>query len=117
MIFRTATAAITANPAHQLIVGEAAGQIIATAQLTILDGLSRNGTRRCLIEGVRVAAAHRSKGLGAALMTKCEARAVAAGAWVMQLTTDKTRHDVHRFYEGLGFKASHIGMKKQLFLS
>ena len=87
---------------------------MATAQLTLLHGLSRGGMLRCLVEAVRVAADQRSYGVGAALMAECEARARAAGAGVLQLTTDKARQDAHRFYERLGFIASHLGMKKDL---
>ncbi|MEO8241499.1 MAG: GNAT family N-acetyltransferase [bacterium] len=105
---------ITANPMHQLIVGEDQGRIIATAQLTILHGLSRGGARRALVEAVRVTADLRSQGLGAALMADCEARARAAGATVLQLTTDKTRLRAHAFYARLGFEPSHLGMKKLL---
>ncbi len=105
---------IAANPAHQLIVGVDAGRVIACAQLTILAGLSRGGARRGLVEAVRVAADRRSQGLGAALMAECETRARAAGARVLQLTTDKSRQRAHRFYENLGFTVSHVGMKKPL---
>jgi N-acetylglutamate synthase-like GNAT family acetyltransferase len=103
-----------ANPMHQLIVGEAAGRIVATCQLTILVGLSRQGAKRALVESVRVQADLRSQGIGAELMAECEARARAAGATVLQLTTDKTRSRAHAFYDGLGFIPSHIGYKKPL---
>ncbi len=33
------------------------------------------------------------------------------GAHLIQLTTDKKRPDALKFYEKLGFKASHEGMK------
>lgn len=105
---------IAANPAHQLIVGETAGRIVACCQLTILAGLSRGGSRRALVEAVRVATDLRSQGIGALLMAECEARARAAGATMIQLTTDRSRTDAHRFYERLGYQASHLGMKKPL---
>ena len=105
---------IAANPAHQLIVGEIAGRIVATCQLTILAGLSRQGAKRALVEAVRVQADLRSHGIGAALMAECETRARAAGAGVLQLTTDKSRSRAHAFYDRLGFSPSHIGYKKSL---
>ena len=105
---------IAANPMHQLIVGELDGRIVATCQLTILSGLSRQGAKRALVEAVRVAADLRSQGIGEALMAECEARARAAGAGVLQLTTDKSRLRAHAFYDRLGFSASHIGYKKPL---
>jgi GNAT superfamily N-acetyltransferase len=105
---------IAANPMHQLIVGEDAGQIVAMCQLTILSGLSRNGSRRALIEAVRVVPNLRSTGIGARLMAECERRALVAGATMIQLTTDKSRTRAHTFYEGLGFAATHVGYKKPL---
>jgi len=106
--------AIAANPMHQLVVGEVGGQVLACAQLTLLHGLSRGGAMRALVEAVRVAAGSRGQGHGAALMAEVEARARAAGAVILQLTTDRSRLDAHRFYERLGFEASHLGMKKPL---
>ena len=105
---------IAANPTHQLILGEIAGRIVATCQLTILAGLSRQGAKRALVEAVRVQADLRSHGIGAALMAECETRARAAGARVLQLTTDKSRARAHAFYDRLGFSPSHIGYKKSL---
>ena len=106
--------AIAASPAQQLIVGEAEGRIVATCQVTLLPGLSRQGATRALVEAVRVAGDLRSSGIGAALMAEAEARARAAGAVLIQLTTDKSRHRAHAFYERLGYEQSHLGYKKVL---
>ena len=105
---------IAANPMHQMIVGEDAGRVIACCQLTILMGLSRGGSRRALVEAVRVSSDLRSQGIGALLMAECEARARAAHCTIIQLTTDRSRLDAHRFYERLGYSATHLGMKKPL---
>lgn len=105
---------IAATPTHQLIVGEQAGEIVACCQLTLLYGLSRKGGRRALVEAVRVAPQLRSHGIGAALMAECENRARAAGATLIQLTTDKSRLRAHAFYQRLGYVASHMGYKKPL---
>jgi GNAT superfamily N-acetyltransferase len=105
---------IAANPMHQLIVGEIAGEIVATCQLTLLAGLSRQGAKRALVEAVRVTTALRGQRIGAALMAEAEARARAAGASVIQLTTDKTRLRAHAFYDRLGYSPSHLGYKKPL---
>jgi len=34
--------------------------------------------------------------------------------FAIQLTTNAERKDAHRFYEDLGFKGSHLGMKLYL---
>ena len=36
------------------------------------------------------------------------------GAGIAQLTSDRRRENAHRFYERLGFVASHVGMKLEL---
>ena len=69
---------------------------------------------RAQIEGVRIAAPARAGGLGRALFEWAIERARARGCGLVQLTTDKARHDAHRFYRSLGFEASHEGMKLDL---
>lgn len=105
---------LAANPMHQLIVGDLAGRVVATCQLTILHGLSRQGMTRALLEAVRVAPDLRSTGIGAALIAEVEARARAAGAAMIQLSTDKSRLRAHAFYDRLGDEPSHLGYKKAL---
>lgn len=105
---------IASDPRQHLIVGDIAGRVVATCQVTLLPGLSRQGATRALVEAVRVVADLRSTGLGAALMAEAEARARAAGAVMIQLTTDKSRLRAHAFYERLGYEQSHFGYKKAL---
>lgn len=99
---------------NSLIVGEADGRIVATYQLTFITGLSLRASRRAQVESVRVAAKLRSEGVGSALMRDAEMRAIHAGCGLIQLTTDTSRNDAHRFYERLGYVPSHIGFKKRL---
>ncbi len=109
-----AFAALTAQKGNAIIVGEDNGNVVACLQLTIVPGLSRQGATRAFIEGVRVAQSLRRKGTGEALVKHAIDKARAAGCRLVQLTSDKSRLDAHRFYERLGFKASHIGMKLEL---
>lgn len=109
--YAKAFAAIDANPHDRLIVAEAEGAVVACAQLTILHGLSRRGATRGQIEGVRVASRLRGAGLGERLIRHCLAMARERGCGLVQLTTDRSRTDAHRFYERLGFTPSHVGMK------
>ena len=106
--------AIDADPNNELIVGESGGELIATCQLTFTPGLSRGGAWRMTIEAVRVRADRRSGGIGRNLMAYALDRARDRGCRMAQLTTDKRRTDAHRFYESLGFTASHEGMKLTL---
>jgi ribosomal protein S18 acetylase RimI-like enzyme len=84
---------------------------VATFQLSYIPGLARRGSLRCQIESVRVAAQLRDHGVGAAMMKWAIDEARAKGCTLVQLTTDKERKGALRFYERLGFVASHEGMK------
>lgn len=98
---------------HQLlaIVRDEGGAAAGTLQLTINPGLSRGGTKRLIIEGVRVHSSTRGSGLGAALMEWAHEQGRARGATIAQLTSDKRRGDAHRFYEHLGYASTHEGFK------
>ena len=99
---------------NHLIVGLSGDRLVACYQLIFIPGLSAKATLRAQIEGVRVASDLRGRGIGALLVADAEARARAAGCGQMQLTTNRTRTDAHRFYDRLGFTPSHIGYKKTL---
>lgn len=112
--------AIDADPRHLLVVGElvprgeAAGAVVATFQLSFLPGISRHGAWRSQIEGVRVATSLRSLGLGKLMVEWAIDESRRRGCALLQLTTHKSRGAAHRFYERLGFDASHEGMKLDL---
>jgi ribosomal protein S18 acetylase RimI-like enzyme len=106
-----AFAAIDADPNNELIVADGDGAVLGVLQLTFIPSITYRGGWRALIEGVRVAAALRSSGLGRALVVRAIERARERGCQLVQLTSDKKRPDAIRFYERLGFVASHEGMK------
>lgn len=113
-LYRDAFDRVAADPGAEVIVGEAGGKIVATYHINILHGLSRGATTRAQIEAIRVASSLRGQGVGHRLMADAEARARAAGATLVQLTSDRTREAAHGFYEALGYKPSHMGFKKSL---
>ena len=113
-IYAHAFAAMSAQPGNVYLLAEIAGEVAGCLQLTVIHGLSRQGASRAQIEGVRVDANHRSKGIGEALFNAAFERAAAAGCTLVQLTTDRQRADALRFYERLGFEPSHWGMKRVL---
>ncbi|WP_412753823.1 N-acetyltransferase family protein [Krasilnikovia sp. M28-CT-15] len=106
--------AIDADPRNELIVADDAGAVVGTCQLTFIPSLSRRGAERMTIEAVRVRTDLRGHGVGRAMMLWALDRARERGCGLAQLTTDKRRTDAHRFYAGLGFTASHEGMKLAL---
>ena len=113
--YQQAFEAIDADPNQVLVVADRNGEAIGTLQLTIVPGLSRQGASRGLVEAVRVAASARSTGLGTTLMEWSIEEARARGCVMVQLTSDKTRTDAHRFYtDRLGFTNSHEGFKLTL---
>ncbi|HEY3753382.1 MAG TPA: GNAT family N-acetyltransferase [Pseudonocardiaceae bacterium] len=105
---------LDADPNQLLVVAELAGEPVGTLQLTFIAGLSRRGATRAQIEAVRVRDGHRGGGLGQLLVNWAVDTARARGCAVVQLTTDSSRTDAHRFYQRLGFQASHVGMKLPL---
>lgn len=105
---------MAAQPGNIYLLAEIDGDIVGCLQLTVIHGLSRTGMSRVQIEGVRIAGSHRGRGIGEALFREAIERARAAGCGLAQLTTDKARPDALRFYEKLGFTASHEGMKLAL---
>lgn len=109
-----AFAAIQAQAGNCVLVAESQARILGCLQLMILPGLSHMGMTRAEIEGVRVASDQRGRGLGAVLLGAAIERARAAGCGLVQLTTNAAREDARRFYERLGFTASHVGMKLDL---
>ena len=93
------------------LVENEAGQIIAVFQMTFIPYLTYQGGIRAQIEGVRVRKDHRGLGIGKTIFIWAIQRAKERNAHLLQLTTDKKRPDAIRFYESLGFKATHQGMK------
>ena len=112
--YLTAFAAIDRDPNNELVVGTVDDAVVAVLQLTFIPSITHRGSWRALIEGVRVAADMRSRGIGEALFDWAVARAKKRGCGMVQLTSDKQRPDAIRFYESLGFVASHEGMKLPL---
>ena len=106
---------INNDEAHELIVAEHSnGDIIGTLQLTFIPYLTYKGGMRAQIEAVRVHDEYTGFGIGTEMINWAIQRSKDRGAHVVQLTSDKQRPDAIRFYEKLGFKASHEGMKLHL---
>lgn len=106
---------IDADSNQELTVIELDGEIIGTMQLTFIPNLTFCGSMRMMIESVRVKDTMTGKGIGTKMMEYAVERAKKKNCRIVQLTTDKQRKDAHRFYEKLGFKATHEGMKLHLY--
>jgi GNAT superfamily N-acetyltransferase len=105
---------IAAHPDNEVIVATLGGEVVGTLQLTFLPGLSFQGAWRAQVEGVRVREDVRNQRIGTRLMECVIERARDRGCRLLQLSSNKSRVDARRFYERLGFTASHVGMKLYL---
>jgi ribosomal protein S18 acetylase RimI-like enzyme len=105
---------IEADKNNELIVAETGGEILGTLQITFTPSISFQGGKRATIESVRVDEKYRRRGIGKKLMLWAIKRAREENCFAVQLTTNAERADAHRFYENLGFKGSHLGMKLYL---
>ncbi len=110
--YLAAFAHLADNPDNGEIVAVRGDRIIGCYQLTFIRGLSHTGAERAQIESVRIASELRGGGLGTLLMEDAIERARLRGCFMVQLTTDLRREHTRRFYERLGFVASHHGMKR-----
>jgi GNAT superfamily N-acetyltransferase len=105
---------IEADKNNELIVAEMDGEVVGNLQITFTPSISFQGGKRATVESVRVDAKYRGRGIGKELMQWAIERARAESCIALQLTTNADRKDAHRFYEALGFKGSHLGMKLRL---
>ncbi|MEV6016573.1 MULTISPECIES: GNAT family N-acetyltransferase [unclassified Streptomyces] len=105
---------LSRDPNQHLVVAVRDGRVVGTLQLTVIPGLSRKGATRSVIEAVRIHADERGSGLGTELIEWAVGESRRQDCSLVQLTSDASRTDAHRFYERLGFEASHIGFKLPL---
>ncbi len=106
--------AIATHPDNELVVETLGGEVVATLQLTFIPGLSFQGAWRAQVEGVRVRSDLRNRRIGTRLIEWVVGRARGRGCRLVQLMSNQSRIDARRFYERLGFRASHTGMKLYL---
>ncbi|MEM8763801.1 MAG: GNAT family N-acetyltransferase [Bacteroidota bacterium] len=103
---------INSDPNQELIVvADDNKEVIGTLQLSFIQYLTYRGGVRAQIEAVRIRKDKRGQGLGKTMFEWAINRAKTRNAHVLQLTTDKRRPEAIAFYENLGFKATHEGMK------
>lgn len=106
--------AIAKDPNNELVVACFGNEVVGVQQITFTPYITHQGGWRATIEGVRTASSVRGKGVGTQLINWAIERAKERGCHLIQLTTDKQRPDALRFYERLGFQATHEGLKMKL---
>jgi GNAT superfamily N-acetyltransferase len=102
---------ISEDANQMLVVGRCGSEVVSTLQLSFIPNLTHGGMRRAQIEAVRVGSSHRGEGIGGEMIQWAVQRAVDAGCGLVQLTTDRERKQTVAFYERLGFRHSHNGLK------
>ncbi|MGP3631942.1 GNAT family N-acetyltransferase [Streptomyces sp. 24-1644] len=112
--YNTAFQRLADDPNQHVVVAVREERVVGTLQLTIIPGLSRRGSTRSIIEGVRIHADERGSGLGTQMIQWAVDESRRQECQLVQLTSDVTRTDARRFYERLGFTASHVGFKLTL---
>lgn len=105
---------IAASTSERLYVAERGGEVVATFQTLVTTTLSGRGSSSMIIEAVHTRPDCRGQGIGAEMIRFCLANAEQSDMRLVQLTSNAARKDAHRFYERLGFTASHIGFKIKL---
>ena len=110
----SALQAIIADPNQMQVVAELNDELVGTMQLSFIPGIARMGAWRSQIEGVRTSAGHRGAGNGQKMYESAIEESRKRGCSLLQLATDKDRPDAHRFYDKLGFVATHLGYKLKL---
>jgi GNAT superfamily N-acetyltransferase len=112
--YQKAFDAIDGDPNQFLLVVEDQSSVIGTLHLTFIPGLSRGGSWRSQIEAVRIASDRRGEGLGETMFSWAIDQSRKQGCHLVQLTSDVRRSEAHRFYERLGFVATHVGFKMEI---
>src|SRR5690625_1292609 len=110
-VYYEAFYAIESQVGNEILLAVEGQKVIGCLQLTIIPGLARQGMKRAQIEGVRVDRHYRGEKVGEKLFENAISIARSKQCGMVQLTSDKQRNDAHRFYEKLGFSASHEGLK------
>ena len=105
---------ISKDSNNELIVAVKGDDILGTLQITFIPYLTFKGGLRAQIEAVRVHKNHRGKGLGKKFLQWAIDRAKEKNCHLVQLTTNKERDRAKDFYDSLGFKSTHEGMKLYL---
>jgi GNAT superfamily N-acetyltransferase len=109
--YRAAFRQIEADARQQLLVAEADGRVVATGILGIVPNLSYRGRPWAFVEGLVVDSSSRKKGYGEGLLRYAIEEARRAGCYKVSLTSNKRRREAHRFYQKMGFAATHEGFR------
>ncbi|WP_180901326.1 GNAT family N-acetyltransferase [Martelella soudanensis] len=112
--YRDAFEAIKASASNTLYVAELDDMIVGTFQTTYIRTLTGRGGATLTIEAVQTHPEWRGRGIGRKMIETAIDEARIEGCRLVQLMSNASRKDAHRFYERLGFRQSHLGFKMKL---
>ena len=113
-VYLAAFDSVAASPDNALFVAELDGAVVGTFQVTLIPGIAQAGRLRAKLESVHVAPELRGRGIGRVMIAHAIDFARSKGAGLVELSSNKSRTDAHRFYRTLGFSQSHEGFKLEL---
>jgi predicted N-acetyltransferase YhbS len=113
-ILEKALEAIEAMPGCELVVAEDGGTVIGSLMLTIVPSLGHGGLPWTIVENVIVESGLRGTGVGRLLMEYVREKSAQAGAYKIQLMSDKRRFEAHKFYHAIGYNATAEGFRMYL---
>jgi GNAT superfamily N-acetyltransferase len=105
---------ISKDQNQELTIVEMNGEKVGTYQLTFIQYLTHQGGLRAQVEAVRIDSNFRGTGIGTKIFQYIIDRAKQKGCNMLQLTSDKQRPEAIKFYESVGFIATHEGMKLKM---
>lgn len=105
---------VSADQNQLLIVATMKERVVGATQMTMIPYVAYGGGWIGHIEAFAVDPFVRRQGVGARLVAFAVDAARARGCFRLQLTSNKRRSEAHRFYERVGFVASHEGFKMML---
>ncbi|MDF1607070.1 GNAT family N-acetyltransferase [Hoeflea sp. YIM 152468] len=105
---------ITDSPNSWLFVAVCSGEVVGTFQTTLITSLTGKGSSSLTIGAVHTRSDRRGQGVGRKMISHAIAQGRGHGARLVQLMSNATRQEAHRFYERLGFSPSHLGFKLKL---
>ena len=112
--YREAFREIDADPRQRLLVLEVGGRVVGSVTLLIVPNVTHIGRPYAIVENVVVDEAVRGSGHGELLIRYAVEEARRAGCYKLSLTSSKRRKEAHRFYERMGFQATHEGYRVDL---
>ncbi|MDC7684240.1 GNAT family N-acetyltransferase [Asticcacaulis sp. BYS171W] len=95
----------------EIIVGEVAGQLVASCTLVVVPNLTRGGRPYGLLENVVTHRDFRNHGFGRQLLHYASDIALKADCYKVMLMTGSKKPETIQFYLGAGFEQSKIGFQ------